>query len=66
MRLGSVAWGWLEIYETAGPADEGDTSEIAVAESLHARLLLIDERDGYRVTDSAYESPQTSCKRGMK
>ena len=29
--------------------DEGETAAIALAESLHAYMLLIDEREGFRV-----------------
>ena len=29
--------------------DEGETAAIALAESLHADLVLIDEREGFRV-----------------
>jgi predicted nucleic acid-binding protein len=44
---------WLEIHDTAGlpqvsGLDEGETAAIALAESLHADMLLIDERDGFR------------------
>ena len=44
---------WLEIHETKGlpeesGLDEGEAAAIALAESLHADMLLIDEREGFR------------------
>jgi predicted nucleic acid-binding protein len=44
---------WLEIHDTAGlpeisGLDEGETAAIALAESLRADMMLIDERDGFR------------------
>jgi predicted nucleic acid-binding protein len=44
---------WLEIHDTLGlpevsGLDDGETAAIALAESLRADLLLLDERDGVR------------------
>lgn len=47
---------WLEIMETPGPGpallDEGEAAVIALAISLHADLVLIDERRGVKVARS--------------
>ena len=46
---------WLEIHDSAGflgvasGLDDGETAAIALAESLCADMLLMDERDGCRV-----------------
>jgi len=45
---------WLEIHGTANLSlvaglDDGEAAAIALAESLGAEMLLIDERDGYRI-----------------
>ncbi len=45
---------WLEIHNTTGlpeisGLDEGETAAIALAESLQPDMLLIDERNGFRV-----------------
>ncbi len=54
---------WLEIYGTTGlplepGLDEGETTAIALAESLQADMLLIDERKGFRVArKKVYASP---------
>jgi predicted nucleic acid-binding protein len=47
---------WLEIHDTTGlplvsGLDDGETAAIALAEFLHAELLLMDERDGCRVAN---------------
>ena len=44
---------WLEIHDTSGlpqvsGLDDGETAAIALAESLQADLLLLDERNGVR------------------
>ena len=48
---------WLEIHDTTGlplvsGLDDGETAAIALAEFLHADLLLMDERDGSRIAHS--------------
>jgi predicted nucleic acid-binding protein len=45
---------WLEIHDTTGlpqvsGLDEGETAAVALAKYLDADMLLIDERDGFRV-----------------
>ena len=45
---------WLEVHETSGlplvsGLGKGETAAIALAESIHADLLLIDERVGFGV-----------------
>jgi predicted nucleic acid-binding protein len=45
---------WLEIHDATGlpqapGLDEGEAAAIALAEFLHADLVMIDERDGFRV-----------------
>lgn len=45
---------WLEIHETAGlplvpDLDDGETAATALAEFLHADILLIDDRDASRI-----------------
>lgn len=52
----ATAPSWLEIHKTPDISrivleglDEGETAAIALAEALQAELLLIDERDGFRV-----------------
>lgn len=45
---------WLEIYDTTGlpkvsGLDDGETAAIALAELLHADIVLIDERKGVAV-----------------
>jgi predicted nucleic acid-binding protein len=45
---------WLEIHDTTGlplvsGLDPGETAAIALAEHLHADLLLVDERIGFRM-----------------
>lgn len=42
---------WLEVHDTVAPTleyglDEGETAAIALAESLGADMVLLDERDG--------------------
>jgi predicted nucleic acid-binding protein len=47
---------WLEIMDTPGPGpatlDDGEAAVIALAISLHADLVLIDERRGVKVARS--------------
>lgn len=44
---------WVEVHETEGLTmdsglDDGEAAAIALAEALHADLVLIDERQGFR------------------
>jgi len=48
---------WLEVHDTTGlplvsGLGKGETAAIALAESIRADLLLIDEREGFRVAKS--------------